>query len=77
MKNYQPMSSEYIRNAGFCFIVTNTPYEQINAGEDISITMPSGKSFEVRTSQSSIRAFGSAWGIPVRSEELWRVINES
>ena len=75
MQEFHANTSQHVRNIGFCLISTTSPFEQINAGTEVSVILPSGKVFIVVTGGSSVRSFGSAWGIPIRMEDIWHMIN--
>lgn len=75
MKNFSASTVEYIKGSGLCFICTSEPFEEIDAGTELNIILPFGKNHVVKTCGSSIRAFGSAWGVPVRTNEVWTMLN--
>lgn len=75
MKTFKASTVEYVEGYGVCFICTSEPFEKIKAGTEVNISFPFRKCHVVKANGDSIRVFGSAWAIPVKSEELWCVIN--
>lgn len=75
MKTFNASTATYINGYGFCFVCTSEPFESIKACTELNIILPSGRNHVVKTNGASLR-ISQAWGVPVRVEEIWLMLND-